>query len=44
MEFRMAIVDELGWVMFWCDELQNEDQIETILKGHPEWSIKCIEQ
>ncbi len=44
MEFRSAIVDETGWVMFWCDELQNQEQIECILESHPEWSCKCIEQ
>ena len=43
MEFRSAIVDETGWVMFWCDELQSEEQIECILDSHPEWSRKCIE-
>lgn len=41
--YRSAIVDELGYVMFWCDELQGEEQIECILEGHPEWSRKCIE-
>ena len=29
--------------MFWCDELQGEEQIECILYGHPEWERKCIE-
>lgn len=29
--------------MFWCDELQEDEQIECILNGHPEWSVKCIE-
>ena len=43
MEFRSAIIDELGCVMYWCDELQDEDQIECILNSHPEWSRKCIE-
>ena len=43
MEFRSAIVDELGYVMYWCDELQEENQIEGILNSHPEWSGKCIE-
>ena len=42
--YRSAIVDELGYVMFWCDELQGEEQIECILESHPEWSRKCIEQ
>lgn len=43
MEFRSAIVDELGYIMFWCDELQGEEQIECILESHPEWSRKCIQ-
>ena len=43
MEFRSAIVDEIGCVMYWCDELQDENQIECILDNHPEWSRKCIE-
>ena len=43
MEYRSAIVDELEHVMFWCDELQGEEQIECILEGHPEWNRKCIE-
>lgn len=41
--YRTAIVDELGWVMYWCDELQGDEQIEAILEGHPEWSVKAIE-
>ena len=41
--YRSAIVNELGYVMFWCDELQGDEQIECILNGHPEWSIKCVE-
>lgn len=40
--YRRAIVDELGCVMFWCDEFKNE-QIECILDSHNEWTIKCIE-
>lgn len=44
MEYRTAIVDELGCVMFWCDELQGAEQIEYILEAHPEWSVRAIEQ
>lgn len=44
MEYRSAIVDEIGHVMFWCDELQGEEQIECILNGHPEWKREYIEQ
>ena len=43
MEFRSAIVDELGYVMYWCGELQDEYQIKCILNSHHEWSRKCIE-
>ena len=43
MEFRTAIVDETGCVMWWCDELQDGEQIEVILVGHPEWSVETIE-
>lgn len=42
MMYRSAIVDELGHVMFWRDELRPE-QIECILNGHPEWSVKSVE-
>lgn len=38
--YRTAIVDELGNVMFWCDELQNEKQIEYLLVSHPEWECR----
>ena len=41
--YRSAIVNELGHVMFWCDELQGYKQIECILNSHAEWSRKCIE-
>ena len=44
MEYRTAIVDETGCVMWWCDELQGNEQIECILVSHPEWSMKAIEQ
>jgi len=42
MEYRRAIVDEIGCVMYWCKELRKE-QIEQILDEHPEWSRKCIQ-
>ena len=44
MEFRTAIVDETGWVMYWCDTLQGQEQIEAILEAHPEWRLEAIEQ
>ena len=40
--YRSAIVNELGHVMFWCDELSKDEQIACI-NNHPEWHIKCIE-
>lgn len=40
--YRSAIVNEIGHVMFWCDDLRRE-QIECILNGHPEWFVKCVE-
>lgn len=43
-EYRTAIIDEIGHVMYWCDELQGWDQIESILIGHPEWGVIAIEQ
>lgn len=44
MEYRTAIVDECGCVMWWCDELQGNEQIECILVSHPEWTMRAIEQ
>lgn len=41
-EFKMAIVDELGDVMYWCNELA-ETEIEEILDAHPEWKRTFIE-
>ena len=43
MEFRTAIVDELGCVMYWCDELKDKE-VEDILSNHPEWNRRCIMQ
>lgn len=40
--YRSAIVNELGDVMFWRDELLPK-QIECILNEHSEWSVKCVE-
>ena len=40
--YRRAIVNEIGHVMFWCDELKNDKQIECILNEYPEWSVRCI--
>ena len=43
MEYRTAIVDECGCVIWWCDELQGEEQIDTILVSHPEFHRESIE-
>lgn len=40
--YRSAIVNELGQVMIWCNDISLREQI-NILKDHPEWSIKCVE-
>ena len=40
--YRTAIVDELNEVMWWCDELQGQEQIDSILEGHPEWCVRAI--
>ena len=42
IEFKTAIVDELGEVMYWCDEL-TQDEIKNILNNHTEWKQKCVE-
>ena len=41
--YRSSIIDELGYIIFWCNELHGDKQIECILCGHPEWSVKCVE-
>lgn len=41
MEYRSAIVDELGDVVYWCDEL-TEEEIIAILAAHIEWSRRCV--
>lgn len=40
-EYRSAIVDECGDVVYWCDELTDEE-VDDILDSHEEWSRKCI--
>lgn len=42
MEFRRAIVDECGTVMYWCSDMREKD-VMRILYEHPEWRIVCIE-
>ena len=42
MIFKTALVDELGLVQFWCDELDDEE-IADLLEEFPEWSKKAIQ-
>lgn len=41
MEYRSAIVDELGNLVAWCCEL-SESEKESILDKHPEYTFSCI--
>lgn len=42
IEFKSAIVDELGDIVCWCANLSDEE-IEEILTNHIEWRKTCIE-
>lgn len=42
MEYRSAIVDEMGDVVCWCSDMSRDEQMD-ILDAHPEYSIRCIE-
>lgn len=43
--YRTAICDECGDIVYWCDEvIGGWDNIEKILKEHPEWYVKAFEQ
>lgn len=35
MEYRSAIVDELGYLVAYCSEIDEDE--------HPEYTIRCIE-
>lgn len=39
--YRSAIVDELGNLVGYCDDLSKEEQ-KRILDNHPEYSYSCI--
>ena len=41
MNFRMAIVDECGDVVYWMDELTKDETLQA-LEDHPEWQMKPI--
>lgn len=40
--YKRAIVDELGYVMYWYSELSDKE-IMRILAEYPEATIKCVE-
>lgn len=41
MEYRSAIVDELGYLVAWVCEL-SDSECDRILNEHPEYTITCI--
>lgn len=38
MKYKSCIRNELGHLMYWCDELSINEETE-ILNNHPEWYI-----
>lgn len=40
MEFRSCIRDELGRIVWWCDEHTHAENI-AVLACHPEWYLSC---
>lgn len=42
LEYKSAIIDELGEIVAWCNEF-TESEIEEILENHTEYSIRCIQ-
>lgn len=42
LEFRSAIVDELGHIIAWCSEF-TESEINQILETYTEYRIECIQ-
>lgn len=41
MEYRSAIVDELGALVAYCSEL-TEDEKTRIMDEHPEYNFECV--
>ena len=39
LEFRSAIVDELGEVKYWCCDL-SKAEIDEIMDSHEEWRLR----
>lgn len=42
IEVRLAIVDECGDIVAWCDKMSDEESQELV-DTHPEWYYKCID-
>ncbi len=42
MEYKSAIVDELGYVVAFCENLAKQ-QIEEYLFNHPEHSVRLVD-
>lgn len=42
LKFESAIVDELGVILYWCEDL-SDAEIDEILSNHPEYRIDSIE-
>lgn len=40
--YRRAVVDELGYVVKWCDEFKKECEMEKFINEHIEYTIKCV--
>ena len=40
MEFRSCIRNELGEIVWWCDEHTHTENI-AVLASHPEWYLSC---
>ena len=39
---RLAIVDECGDVVVWCDTI-SEEEAQEIIDTHEEWYYKCFD-
>ena len=41
IEVRLAVVDECGDVVVWCDEV-TEEEAQELVDNHPEWYYRCF--
>lgn len=41
MEYRTAILDELGYLVAWCSEITDDEKV-IILEEHPEYYISTV--